>query len=275
MQKSWTDGQTPWGFTLEDAVEAFKFRQSVMGDRSAFNEHNPDRKSVYSMFPRMLCRARNCTDQYVLRKDLPTFKGKERFGIKGDYCEMHYRMLWNFRFAKREKAERRLKEYREWEAAQKRREIELSHRRYQVRYPDHKADTLEREAQGRELAGLREERKLLLKARSKGRYAGPPRAGFVYRLYSAEQELLYVGKTYSLKARLFGQGGHVTKAWFEDVLAVHVVEYATETDALVAEGFAIRGESPRYNVAVPAQKTEECPAKVSEYWELVTALMAA
>ncbi len=268
---------TPWGFTLEEAVEAFKFRQSVIGDRSAFNGHNPDRSSVYSLFPDLLCRARGCDSMMVARKDLPDFKGKDRLGVSERYCEEHYRKLWNFARQKREKAALRRKAFDEWLAAEKRREIELGHRRYQVKYPHHKADELERKAQERELRGLRAEREQELKDRAnllKKRYTGPPRAGFVYRLYDAEKALLYVGKTYSLKARLFGKGGHAqTKEWFSGVLVVQVTEYRTEADALLAEGFAIRRENPRHNVRVPAQKTGRSPGKVSEYWELVSALV--
>lgn len=280
MAEIWMDDhtiKTPWGFTLEQAFESLKFKQMVEGDSSPLNKYSqkPDEPTLVNVFgDHYSCKVGACTNQYMLTKDRP--KG-QRYGVVGDYlCVEHYLKLVAYRKRKKELQEQRRKEweayYAKYKAIERRRDQQLRNLSWGLRNPNY-ADELERNAQKVELKELREERERELKGRSKKRYTGPPRKGYVYRMYDASKTLLYVGKTYNIKSRLFGREGHAnTKKWFDDVLAVQVTEYKSESDALVAEGFAIRREKPRYNVAVPVQKQSRPPRKVSEYWELVSEL---
>lgn len=249
---------TPWGFTLEQAFDAMKLKTIVLNDTDPQNKYSPDRQEYNTVNMAGMwhaCRYPTCLTPRNLEK----------------FCAHHRDKLINYRTRRQEERRRKAKEAKEAYEEESRRshwlstvERQMDWREAKTQKPIIRAAKLEYKAE-----------KAAEKAARGKRYSGPPRAGFVYRLYSAEQELLYVGKTYSVQARLFGQGGHAVKVWFDDVVAVHVVEYLTESDALVAEGFAIRTECPRYNVVVPAQKTDMCPAKVSEYWEFVSALKAA
>lgn len=256
--------KTPWGFSVVQAIEALKFKSEVEADRSPFNERNPDRGklNLVTMFgSKYACKYSIC---------------QEPNRTKSGLCEYHGEKLNVFRKRRREEKEKRAEkfwaEYREWERVEERKERQRANLMLGMRESNY-ADTLERERQDRELKDLRAERKRELKARPKRvRYTGPPRAGFVYRLYDSEKTLLYAGKTYNVKARLFGKGGHANREWFPEVFAVRVTEYRTEVDALLAEGFAIRRENPKYNRSIPVQKTSRAPRKVSEYWELVSSL---
>lgn len=203
---------TPWGFTLEQAFEAMRFRAVVENDPHPYNSYNPDRleETATNVFGDwMKCKYPSC------RKD----RGAQKL------CYPHIRELKVFREERDAKALRMKEEARAVKAA---------------------------EAEARAL---------------RRRYNGPDRAGYVYRMYDVEDNLLYVGKTYSVEKRLYGTLGHAnTKDWFSEVDTVHVREYLTESDALMAEGFAIRGERPRYNRTMPSGRDSE-PVCVSEYWE--------
>lgn len=83
---------------------------------------------------------------------------------------------------------------------------------------------------------------------------------FVYEIFDAEDRLLYVGVTQSLKQRLSGH--RATKPWWGEVSYVQRTSYDTRAAAIAAEAEAIRSGDPKYNVthltinlkAEPAQK---------------------
>lgn len=68
----------------------------------------------------------------------------------------------------------------------------------------------------------------------------------VYRFYSADGALLYIGKTISPRSRL--KSHRHGKDWFGDVSRITIEKHATETDALEAERAAIVAERPVHNV---------------------------
>jgi predicted GIY-YIG superfamily endonuclease len=127
-------------------------------------------------------------------------------------------------------------------------------------YPCVEADKAEAAAQKAEK--LREER-----AARRRRYSGPPRLGYVYRLYDADGQLLYIGKTYNVAVRLLWapQSHAKTKTWFRRVSMVSVTVYRTETDALAAEAWAIQREAPLKNRAHPLPFTKRAPRSLCRY----------
>jgi predicted GIY-YIG superfamily endonuclease len=66
----------------------------------------------------------------------------------------------------------------------------------------------------------------------------------VYRCYSDQGELLYIGETGDLGKRL---ASHAGKLWFVQVRGITLEWYADELDALKAERRAIHVEHPKYN----------------------------
>ncbi len=99
------------------------------------------------------------------------------------------------------------------------------------------------------------------------RYTGPPRRGYVYRLRAASGRLLYVGKTYSVRTRLFGgpSSHSQTKPWWPDVAAVEVAVYRTEAAALEAERWAIQRENPLHNIDRLRPSSKRSPACLHRY----------
>ena len=71
----------------------------------------------------------------------------------------------------------------------------------------------------------------------------------VYRLYSARDELLYVGVARNPDVRWKHHAAH--KAWWPEVGRRDVAWHPDRADALQAEAAAIRDESPRYNAVIP------------------------
>lgn len=68
----------------------------------------------------------------------------------------------------------------------------------------------------------------------------------LYRLFGADGELLYIGRTWNVKQRL--QEHARVQPWWSEV-ASHTVERLSSLDALCnAEANAIARESPRYNL---------------------------
>ena len=67
----------------------------------------------------------------------------------------------------------------------------------------------------------------------------------VYRCYSDQGQLLYVGETGDLGKRL---ADHAGKLWFVQVRGITLEWYADELEALKAERRAIHVEHPKYNV---------------------------
>lgn len=78
--------------------------------------------------------------------------------------------------------------------------------------------------------------------------ASGPRIAYVYRLYDAGDELLYVGKTVNLEQRMRSHAR--TKAWWPDVRRVESDEFATADLALAHEAFLITTLRPRHNIAL-------------------------
>lgn len=69
----------------------------------------------------------------------------------------------------------------------------------------------------------------------------------LYRLYDADDALLYVGIAFELSRR-YNQH-RKTKAWWPEVARKEVCWYEDRTQAEQAEVAAIRSEKPRYNIA--------------------------
>ncbi len=82
----------------------------------------------------------------------------------------------------------------------------------------------------------------------------------VYRMLSADGEIMYVGKARNLKARVgsyFAAKGHNarTMAMVEQIAAIDVTATASDTEALLLEFNLIKQHRPRYNVALRDDKT--------------------
>jgi predicted GIY-YIG superfamily endonuclease len=71
-----------------------------------------------------------------------------------------------------------------------------------------------------------------------------PRAA-VYRMYNADDDLLYVGATYSIFTR-FHQHRYGSR-WWEDVRRIEIEHCASIEEALAREVDAIRTEAPIFN----------------------------
>ena len=69
---------------------------------------------------------------------------------------------------------------------------------------------------------------------------------YVYRLYDAEGDLLYIGCTVSPRQR---RHGHMQSSpWFKDVDTFRLTIYPNRPHAMRVEREAIYTEDPRYNV---------------------------
>ncbi len=75
--------------------------------------------------------------------------------------------------------------------------------------------------------------------------AESPGAAAVYRLFDADRNLLYVGCSGHVDARL--RQHEVEKPWWPDVQHRTICWYDSHTDALLAEKQAICDEGPRHN----------------------------
>ncbi|WNO26063.1 G-I-Y Y-I-G endonuclease [Arthrobacter phage Wildwest] len=226
------DGKTltPWGFCLEDAFALLRMNAAAKRMGSERRASRP-----YDWKP---CKFPNCPE--------------EQKGTLG-YCAKHGERLKDIR-------------RRKWEAQRaevKRREEEERRERVLLGLA-RREDARELEAARKIVRNLRREREA---ARPKKRYTGPARPGFVYRLFDDSGALLYVGKTYNVRARLFtGPTAHsLTKEWFSKVALAKVAAYRTEADALEAEAWAIKREAPLHNVAAPTPKKSRAPRPVAVY----------
>lgn len=74
--------------------------------------------------------------------------------------------------------------------------------------------------------------------------------GVVYRAFSTDGELLYVGSTMHPAERLEAHGR--TEDWWTEVSRVTLEHFPSREAALAAEGCAITAENPRYNRRRPA-----------------------
>ena len=87
----------------------------------------------------------------------------------------------------------------------------------------------------------------------------PKRPG-VYRMLSAEHELLYVGKAKSLRDRVgtYFAAGNVNpkvQALVQQIAAIEVTVTNSETEALLLEYNLIKAHKPRYNVVLRDDKS--------------------
>lgn len=226
------DGKTltPWGFYLEDAFAMLRMNAAAKRMGSERRASRP-----YDWKP---CKFPHCPE--------------EQKGTLG-YCAKHGERLKDIR-------------RRKWEA--QRAEVK---RREEEERRDRMLLGLERRENDRELAAtrkiVRELRRELDAARPKRRYSGPARPGYVYRLFDESGALLYVGKTYNVRARLFtSTTSHAaTKEWFGFVSRARIAAYKTEAEALEAEAWAIKTEAPRHNVSTPAPKKPAAPCPIAVY----------
>lgn len=74
---------------------------------------------------------------------------------------------------------------------------------------------------------------------------GVPGESFVYFMYGADGDILYVGVTDDLSQRI---AGHATAAWRRQVRRITWNKYASRTEAERAETYWIRELLPEYNV---------------------------
>lgn len=75
----------------------------------------------------------------------------------------------------------------------------------------------------------------------------PAKPLVLYRLFDAEDNLLYIGITNSPLTRFSSH--QADKAWFRRVVRSTMVQFATRQELEAAEIVAIRAEKPKYNVA--------------------------
>lgn len=66
----------------------------------------------------------------------------------------------------------------------------------------------------------------------------------LYRYFSAGGELLYIGISVCALRRLEQHGG---ATWIDDVRRVEIQNFTSRTEAVHAEGVAIKAEKPKYN----------------------------
>lgn len=66
----------------------------------------------------------------------------------------------------------------------------------------------------------------------------------LYRHFSADGALLYVGVSVNAVSRL---GGHRRSGWFWDIATITLEHYDTKDEALLAEALAITYEKPLHN----------------------------
>jgi excinuclease ABC subunit C len=90
--------------------------------------------------------------------------------------------------------------------------------------------------------------------------ASLPRRPGVYRMYGAEQELLYVGKARSLKDRVATYFGPRNvdprvQALVSQITAIEVTVTNSETEALLLEYNLIRAHKPRFNIVLRDDKS--------------------
>ncbi len=67
----------------------------------------------------------------------------------------------------------------------------------------------------------------------------------LYRCFNNQDELLYIGISYSATNRI---SQHKTRSmWAKYVVAIHIEHFGSRAKALIAEGIAIRAEYPKFN----------------------------
>lgn len=68
----------------------------------------------------------------------------------------------------------------------------------------------------------------------------------LYRFYSEDDTVLYIGRTIDPVARF--RQHRQDKPWWDEVVRIDIDRYETDEDLAVAERDAIKAERPRYNV---------------------------
>lgn len=76
----------------------------------------------------------------------------------------------------------------------------------------------------------------------------------VYRAYSADDELLYVGATTQPGQRLAAHGR--SKDWWREVATIKLAHFPSPALAQAAEREAIQNENPRYNLSRPGRPVD-------------------
>ena len=77
------------------------------------------------------------------------------------------------------------------------------------------------------------------------------RAAAVYRFFTADRQLLYVGVTFDTSTRFRHHAKH--KEWWPDVAFREVTWYEAREEAETAEAEAILSEAPRWNIHIPVE----------------------
>lgn len=248
--------ETPWGFTVSEALEAIQFKKMVESDSSPYNPYALKPKSVLEVyFPTLSCDIEGCWEMRLLREDSSKLipKYSPRYNINEHFCRAHFLEEWN----KRNDAAEAEREKTRWAKV-------LDERMWALRALDDRVRRLET-ADLREV--MRQNKDDYRAERATKRYKGPPRPGFVYHLYTVDKELLYVGKTYDFERRCYGTSGHAqSKPWWPLVFGAMVTQYKTEEDALLAESLCIARENPRYNIMRPTPKITRLPRKTSRHY---------
>lgn len=75
------------------------------------------------------------------------------------------------------------------------------------------------------------------------------RSHFVYRLFSEDEDLLYVGVTYDVATRFVN---HHSKPWWSEVAQWKITTAPSRFVALYLEAEAILTEHPKYNLDIPS-----------------------
>jgi len=89
----------------------------------------------------------------------------------------------------------------------------------------------------------------------------------LYRLYDKDEELLYIGKTLNVIARL---SSHKTKKnWWNKVRIIELAQYDSISELATAEKIAIKSEKPIYNIIRYNEKrTKDLRGANIGYYEL-------
>lgn len=87
---------------------------------------------------------------------------------------------------------------------------------------------------------------------------------FVYKMYSSDNELLYVGETCNIRSRL--KAHMKDKPWWNDITSIRVDAYVDRKSGRLAESIAIRDEFPKYNISKPVPECELSPDVAMTFW---------
>ena len=85
----------------------------------------------------------------------------------------------------------------------------------------------------------------------------------LYRLYSADGTLLYIGIAQNWASRM--KQHQEQKSWWPDVASTVFQPFPTREDAMVAEARAIKAERPLHNI-VHNQRSQPAPAPAPDGW---------